>query len=126
MNEQEQLPELLEKAKKQAFNLYKNKQKSSAKLILEQILKISTDLKVIKLLGIIHYEEKEYEKSIDYFKKAIDLEPKDSENYNNLALNYQKTGNFQDAIQNFNTAIKINPSSYFHNNLGYVKENWVI
>ncbi|HHZ91342.1 TPA: tetratricopeptide repeat protein, partial [Candidatus Poribacteria bacterium] len=57
--------------------------------------------------------------AIQAYQEAIELNPDDSEIYNNLGNALKKQGNFQQAIVTYHKAIETNPNSTnAHNNLG--------
>ncbi|MBU1007347.1 MAG: tetratricopeptide repeat protein [Candidatus Omnitrophica bacterium] len=58
-------------------------------------------------LGGVHYDKGEYEKAIEYDKKAIKLNPKYAEAYCNLAVAYMETGRPIKAIGHFKRAIRL-------------------
>ena len=74
-----------------------------------------------KILGVLYLNKGLFEKSLAYNVKALDLNAKDTESYFNLALNYQKLGQFELAIKYYHHSLKLIPE-YFeaHNNLGVV------
>jgi predicted negative regulator of RcsB-dependent stress response len=47
-----------------------------------------------KIIGDIYLNEKEFEKSIEYYQKELKLNPTDIETMHNLALSYSSLGNF--------------------------------
>ena len=61
----------------------------------------------LKILALIYEKKGKYTDSIDVNKKAILLSPNDPDLYNNIADAYNKIGKLNDAIENYNTAIKI-------------------
>ncbi|MHA1265404.1 MAG: tetratricopeptide repeat protein [Candidatus Helarchaeota archaeon] len=59
--------------------------------------------------GLKAMQEKEYDKSIDFFKKAIELEPESAYGYYYLGKAYALINEYQAAIDNFETAISYKP-----------------
>ncbi len=51
----------------------------------------------------------QYDQSIVYFNKAIEIEPKFAEAYFNRGFAYQEKGQYDKAIPDYNKAIEINP-----------------
>tara|TARA_B100002019_G_C21268915_1_gene601007 strand:- start:156 stop:1913 length:1758 start_codon:yes stop_codon:yes gene_type:complete len=64
----------------------------------------------LKLLAIIYGKKGEYNKALEYNKKAISIDPKDPDGYNNLGISYKNLNLIQDAITAFKQAINLNPS----------------
>ena len=69
----------------------------------------------LNMMGIISNETKDYQKGIEYCLKAIEIVRKYKLNttiheeatcLNNLGYNYQNIGNFKEAINNYNIALK--------------------
>lgn len=59
------------------------------------IPEIDSDAQYNYLKGDVYYENKEYEKSVKYFQKAVDIEPSNIEYGRNLAVSYAKSGNIK-------------------------------
>lgn len=59
-------------------------------------------------LGKESYNEKNYEESLEFFKKSIELNQDYYQAYHNLAQVYYRLGDVNNAILNLNNAIKIN------------------
>jgi tetratricopeptide (TPR) repeat protein len=61
-----------------------------------------------------------YEKAIEAFNKAIELQPTNAGNYNNFALALAASGKMDDAQKNLEKAIEIDPAGAgkYHYNLG--------
>ena len=120
MYTEEEARELVEKAISQAFNKFKDKEFDIAEVILLQVLKIDSEsIGALHLLGMIHHESKNYNQSIDFFKKVLLIEPNNYENLNNLSLSYSEKGQFEDSIECLKKAIKIKPTcAFLYSNLG--------
>jgi tetratricopeptide (TPR) repeat protein len=74
--------------------------------------------------GEAFFEEGQYDRSIAYFDKAIEINPKFAEPYNNRGIAYCEKGQYDKAIADFNKAIEINPKfAEAYNNLGIVYAN---
>lgn len=62
-------------------------------------------------LGNVYFEMKDYERAEEYYKKAIEEDPKNADAYNNLAWLYHTTGkNLEEAERLALKAIELNPS----------------
>jgi len=71
------------------------------------------------LLGVIVSEEKEYERAIDYFRKAAKLAPRDADFHNNLGEAHRKAGQNAESLPCFEAALKLQPAhAAAHNNIG--------
>lgn len=74
---------------------------------------------VYELRGDIYREEKEYQKAIADYTKAIELNPKNGSYYNELAWCYRDSNQPQKAIESFNKAEEVEPGfGYAYSNLG--------
>lgn len=72
--------------------------------------------------GLELYRQKEYQKSIEFMLKAIEINPNNASAYNNLCAAYNEIKEFEKAIAACNKAISINPDfGLAKNNL-----NWAI
>lgn len=72
-------------------------------------------------LGDLYARQKEYEKSVEEFKKAIELKPDYADAYHNLANVYHQTGRDDLAQENYKKAIEFNPRLWqSYQNLGAI------
>jgi tetratricopeptide (TPR) repeat protein len=63
--------------------------------------------------------EGKYDKAIEHFNKAIEINPKDSVAYNNRGAAYGQIGNYKQQIEDCNKAIELNPKdAVAYNNRG--------
>jgi len=60
-------------------------------------------LNAIGIVYLLHFDEPQ--KAIEFFEKAVKVDPDYSEAYNNLGYSYEKMGNFEDAIPYYRKAI---------------------
>jgi tetratricopeptide (TPR) repeat protein len=51
------------------------------------------------------------QEALEAFTKAIELNPKYAEAYNNRVIAYLKLGNYQQAIRDYDKAIKLDPKN---------------
>jgi tetratricopeptide (TPR) repeat protein len=71
--------------------------------------------------GVMAYHNGQYEKAIDTFKKAIEIDPAMTEAFNNLGLTYTEINEEEKATEAFKTAIRLSPElAAAYNNLGFV------
>ena len=70
--------------------------------------------------GIALLEEGQFDLSINYFNKAIEINPRYADAYNNRGLAYgMGKGQYDKAISDFNKAIELNPKyAGFYNKRG--------
>ena len=77
---------------------------------LEKALKINSKyFKACYNIGVTCYDIQEYPKSIEYYQKAENLNPKDDRVYYGIAASQFVLGQFKDAKINCQTALKLNP-----------------
>ena len=96
-----------------------------AEKFLRKILNLKKTAYNFYIYGNVHSKLKSYNQAIDSFKKALKLNPKFSEAYNNLANAYKLTNQIDNAIINYNKSIeknKKNLTAYFNLAVLY-KEN---
>jgi len=82
------------------------------------------DKEVLNAVGILHLIQfEDFEKAIEYFKKALKVDKNYSQARNNLGLAYEKTGRIDEAIASYKKALT-NPlypnPEYAYNNLGRI------
>ena len=66
----------------------------------------------------------EYDKSISFFLRAIELDPDYADAYNNLGIAYYNQGNYTKAIEMWEKTIKLDPDlALAYNNLGIAYYN---
>lgn len=81
---------------------------------LEEALKINPKYyKACFNIGVTCSENKEYQKSIDYYQKAAKLDPKDDRAFYGIAASQFILGKFKDAEFNCLIALKINPNNTY-------------
>ncbi len=93
-----------------------------AEILFKKILKVqSKNCAVLNFLGVINYQLKNYDSSIDYYREALRCAPTNADLYYNLGKSYQAKGQLDDAVMFYQKAIQLNPSlveAYY--NLGTV------
>ncbi|MBM9602858.1 YcaO-like family protein [Desulfopila inferna] len=65
------------------------------------------------LLGVCYFKKELYEKAIECFKRAVDLNPTSAMDYANLGVNYAKLGKDNEAVQFFTLALTLDSSLDF-------------
>ncbi len=77
--------------------------------------------------GVAHYNSGEYEKAIDEYNRAIELNPNYAPAYNNRGLAYYDQGMYSSAIADYTRAIQLSPNDtiayYNRGNTYYDREN---
>ncbi len=73
--------------------------------------------------GWASYEMEDYQSSIDYYTKAIELRPNDSAGYNNRGICYAAVSLYKFAINDYDKAIDLSPKSglYYSNKANALK-----
>ncbi|MBW2091600.1 MAG: YcaO-like family protein [Deltaproteobacteria bacterium] len=69
------------------------------------------------LLGFCFFKTKQHEKSIESFKKVLEIDPGSGIDHANIGSNYRELGKISEAVRYYQTALKLDPS------LGWVREN---
>jgi protein O-GlcNAc transferase len=91
-----------------AFKLHQSNDIVNAKILYEKILTSDpTHFDSTHLLGVVFYQEHQFEEAIYWIRKAIDLKNDDAAAYNNIANALVKIGSYEEAIENYNQAIRI-------------------
>jgi len=74
----------------------------------DESLKMKADqAKVWNLKGIAHRRLKEHENALSAFKRAVAINPKYSEAFNNIGNIYQAMGDFSRAIEFYNRSLEM-------------------
>lgn len=87
-----------------------NKMTEAAKLY-EKLLELQPDAMIMDSLAAIYYYGGEYKKSLEYSQKAIELNPKISNFYYNIAFTYKKLKMEKEAKANFDKVMELEPKS---------------
>jgi len=107
------------------FDLYSKGKFTETILEINILLKEFNNSTVLyNILGLVYFNIKKNDLSINCYNKSIYINPKNFEAYNNIGILLQNTDNPVDAIKNYKIALEINPS-YFqaYNNLGLSLSN---
>ncbi|MEA3475609.1 MAG: tetratricopeptide repeat protein [Candidatus Cloacimonadota bacterium] len=77
-----------------------------------------------RLGHLYHHPKENYDKSIEYFKKALNIQPEDEIIYVNMGTVYADKGDYSKAIEYYQKAIEIDPddaSAYYNMGNAYDK-----
>ena len=74
-------------------------------------LNFSTSNRSLFDKGVSYYGLGNYQDAIDYFKKALEVDPNNTLTLNNLGFALDISGNHTEAIQYFDLATLINPNN---------------
>ena len=108
---------------KEIINLYKNNKFYEASLLIEDEIKYKENSYNLNLAGLIFYNLKNFEKSIEFLKKAILLNKKYYEAYNNLGIVLIEDKQFDVAKKILEAGIIVNDKFYaLYENLGRIYE----
>ncbi len=90
----------------------KNRQFASAKITLENLLKKNPkNIEGLALLGDIYFEHKDYQESINTYKKALSLNKDNFHCWKYLSKSYFNSGMYIDAYKSFANALNIDPQN---------------
>lgn len=99
----------LEKEIQSAFENYQAGNLKKAELICKKILtEQPNNVDVLRLLGAIYYQIKDYESAKYYFKKAIQIDHHDAISYYNLGILMHEEGHLEEAIRYYEKANQLN------------------
>lgn len=102
-------------------SLYSNKEHSA--LQIKPVMNVQhadTSAENLYHLGRYHHRKTSYTKAIEFYQKALAVNPDYVEAHNGLGVIYSTQGQHQLALEHLQKAIRIAPSAtYLYNNLGY-------
>lgn len=61
-------------------------------------------------LGDVYGRQKNYEKAVEEFKKAVEINPNYADAYHNLGNTYIEMGKIEEALESYQKAVSINPN----------------
>lgn len=71
------------------------------------------------LLAMLAGQEKQYDKAIELYKRALKLRPNFAEAHSNLGNLYKEAGRSEEAVESYRNAVRLQPENpVFHCNLG--------
>ncbi|MBL8012844.1 MAG: tetratricopeptide repeat protein, partial [Candidatus Omnitrophica bacterium] len=90
-------------------------------LLWKQTEKYSLSAVVYNRLGNYYLDQQDYLEAIEYYRKAIALNPRYHKPYSNRGIAYLRMGNAQEAISDFTRSIELFPeqAATAYNNRGY-------
>ena len=95
-----------------AVDLQKKNKSQQAKKIYIDLLKIDRNPQILRLLSLIEFDEKKYEKSLKLLNESLQINPNDSECFSNRGVVNFKLENIEDAISDYKKAISIDENNY--------------
>lgn len=111
---------LIEKITSSHEEILKVVERQKQNLEQEEKKRLVSESRRLNNSGVIAYHNGQYEKALELFKKAIELNPEFTEGYNNLGLTYTELKDEEKATEAFKKAIELDPDlSATYNNLGY-------
>jgi len=106
------IPPFISEALQKSLSIERENRFSSAREM-RDALGITTDPIVYASIGIECLEKEDYDGAIENFTKAMKLNPKYSEAYNNRGIAYTAKGNHEKAFEDYNTAIELDPEFFY-------------
>ena len=94
--------------------LYEQGQYKEAANILLSNTYAKTNHKTFYLLGEICVAQEDFNKAVEYYSKAIKLNPKNPLYYYSLATSYSVNGFLKEAEENYHNAVKLSPNNLFY------------
>ena len=95
-----------------AVDLQKQNKSHEAKKIYIDLLKIDRNPQILRLLGLIELDEKNYKESLKLLNESLQINPNDSECYSNKGIVNFKLKNIEEAISNYKKAISLDKNNY--------------
>ncbi len=95
-----------------AVDLQKKNKSQEAKKIYIDLLKIDRNPQILRLLGSIELDEKNYDGSLKLFNESLQINPNSSECYSNRGVVNFKLKKLEEAISDYKKAISIDKNNY--------------
>ena len=90
-------------------------------LLEEEQRRQAAEAKRLNNAGVMAYHNGQYEKALELFEAALEIDAGFTEAHNNLGLTYTEMGDEEKATEAFRKALELNPDlAATYNNLGYV------
>lgn len=106
------IPQCISETLQKALAIEREDRFGSAREMKEALGIMSDPVEYVSL-GIECLKRKDYDRAIENFTKAIQLNPKYSEAYNNRGIAFVAKGNYEKALADYNTAIELNPEFFY-------------
>ncbi len=81
--------------------------------------KFKKDWSIFYALGIAYGNKGEYNNAIEAYQKAVEINPKNDDPYNNMGIAYDEKGDYNNAMEAYQKVVEINPKDdKAYNNMG--------
>lgn len=77
--------------------------------LLETLKGDPNNFQTVVKVGNLYYDGKQYEKAVDYYKRALQIDPNNADVRTDLGTSYWYLGNADEAIKEFQKSLKIRP-----------------
>jgi Tfp pilus assembly protein PilF len=95
--------------------------KTQERLYLHDMHVVPNSSKVLNNAAAMSFGRKEYEKSLDLFRRAIEIEPHYAQPYRTAGFVYTETGRDEEAMEMYNLAIRYGATdAKLYNNMGFL------
>ena len=95
-----------------AVELQKKNNTQAAKKIYTDLIKVKRDPQILRLLGIIEFNEKNHNESLNFLNESLKIDPNNSECYSNRGVTNFALKNIENAISDYKKAISIDKKNY--------------
>lgn len=114
----EKAKEIIDQAIDKSIEFLSQDKPAVAEVLAKQILRCDPEhLSALQVLGLCKYRMERYIEAIEIFQTALEIDPTNADNYNNLGLAYSGLDYTDHAIENFKKAIELKPNALFYNNI---------
>ncbi|OQB00229.1 MAG: GTP pyrophosphokinase YwaC [Spirochaetes bacterium ADurb.Bin218] len=93
----------------EAMNAHLENRLKDALELYTQLLLVSPNHYIYNHRGLVYFTLSEYEKAIEDFSKAIEMEPRDTRVYTNRGLAYRMLKRYDESLRDFNKSLELNP-----------------
>ena len=101
-----------DKLASKAVDLHKKNKSQEAKKIYIDLLRIERNPQILRLLGLIEFDLKNFDGSLKFLNESLQINPNNSECYSNRGLVNFKLKNIDKAISDFKKAISLDKNNY--------------